>query len=105
MVPVVPRHLVESLNDVLVANFDGELSAEQYRTLVASFDDEPGGWKRCGLAFLEAQALGLELDDIRRSLDVRESGSATGGVVRWNATAWEKARMLLAVAASFLGSR
>ena len=81
---------------------DGELSPEQYRAVLASLEEEPGGWRQCGLAFLEAQALGLELDDIRRSLDVRESGSATGGIVRWNATAWEKARMLVAVAASFL---
>ena len=40
---------------------DGELSAEEYRTLLAALDDEPGGWRRCALAFLEAQSLGREL--------------------------------------------
>src|SRR5262245_40091078 len=34
---------------------DGELSQAQRRELIASLDDEPGGWRRCALAFLEAQ--------------------------------------------------
>lgn len=40
---------------------DGALSAAEYQALLASLDDEPGGWRRCALAFLEAQALGQEL--------------------------------------------
>lgn len=36
---------------------DGELSPDEYRQLLTSLDDEPGGWRRCALAFLEAQAL------------------------------------------------
>jgi hypothetical protein len=43
---------------------DGELSADEYRTLLASLDDEPGGWRRCALAFLEAQAMRRELAGI-----------------------------------------
>jgi hypothetical protein len=35
---------------------DGELSAEERRSLLASLDDEPGAWRRCALAFLEAQS-------------------------------------------------
>jgi hypothetical protein len=48
---------------------DGELSALEYRSLLASLDDEPGGWRRCALAFLEAQALECELGALRRAAD------------------------------------
>ena len=34
---------------------DGELSQDQRRELLAALDDEPGAWRRCALAFLEAQ--------------------------------------------------
>jgi hypothetical protein len=34
---------------------DGELSALERQQLLASLDDRPGGWRRCALAFLEAQ--------------------------------------------------
>ena len=34
---------------------DGELSAAERQQLLASLDDRPGGWRRCALAFLEAQ--------------------------------------------------
>ena len=34
---------------------DGELSEEKRRELLAGLDNEPGGWRRCALAFLESQ--------------------------------------------------
>ena len=34
---------------------DGELSEAKRRELLAGLDNEPGGWRRCALAFLEAQ--------------------------------------------------
>jgi hypothetical protein len=34
---------------------DGELSEQQRRELLAGLDNEPGGWRSCALAFLEAQ--------------------------------------------------
>jgi hypothetical protein len=34
---------------------DGELSETQRRELLAGLDHEPGGWRRCALAFIEAQ--------------------------------------------------
>jgi hypothetical protein len=34
---------------------DGELSQHDRRELLAALDDEPGAWRRCALAFLEAQ--------------------------------------------------
>jgi hypothetical protein len=36
---------------------DGELSADERRQLLASLDDRADGWRRCALAFLEAQSL------------------------------------------------
>ena len=35
---------------------DGELSAEERQRLLASLDSSEDGWRRCALAFLEAQA-------------------------------------------------
>ena len=35
---------------------DGELSAAERRELLASLDERPEGWRRCALAFLEAQS-------------------------------------------------
>ena len=34
---------------------DGELDDAEQRALIASLDDRPAGWRRCSLAFLEAQ--------------------------------------------------
>lgn len=48
---------------------DGELSPEEYRRMLASLDDEPGGWRRCAMAFLEAQAWGQELRGLSDHLD------------------------------------
>jgi len=39
--------------DLLV---DGELSEAARRELLSRLDDEPGGWRRCALAFLEVQS-------------------------------------------------
>ena len=45
---------------------DGELTPAEYRELLSSLDDEPDGWRRCAMAFLEAQALGQDLSALRR---------------------------------------
>jgi hypothetical protein len=37
---------------------DGELSADERRRMIASLDDRADGWRRCALAFLEAQSWG-----------------------------------------------
>ncbi|MGI8979986.1 MAG: hypothetical protein ACR2FY_12240 [Pirellulaceae bacterium] len=51
---------------------DGALSVDQYKSLLASLEDEPGGWRRCAMAFLEAQAWRKEFSAIRR---VEEDGA------------------------------
>jgi len=60
----------ESRFDRLV---DGALTSAEYKSLVSSLEDEPGGWRRCATAFLEAQAWGKEFAAIRR---VEEDGPA-----------------------------
>jgi anti-sigma factor RsiW len=77
---------------------DGELSPDEHRALLASLDDEPGGWRRCALAFLEAQALAAELGTLRRAAERREKAPAH--VARKEKM--DKPRTWLAVAASFL---
>lgn len=50
-----------TLSDVQLDRLvDGELDEREYRAIVKALDEEPGAWKRCALAFLEAQALRRE---------------------------------------------
>lgn len=89
---------------------DGELSAEEYRALLASLEDEPGGWRRCALAFLESQALGRELGSPRHSLSRSGDRCGPGNIDRaGNLPARApktsgpfELQTLLAMAASFL---
>lgn len=43
---------------------DGELPPVQRSELLAALDDEPGGWRRCALAFLEAQSWHWQLSRV-----------------------------------------
>ncbi len=57
---------------------DGEMSDEERYRFLAALDDEPGGWRRCALAFLEDQAW---RQSVRRAgptdfLEERRSASA-----------------------------
>lgn len=81
---------------------DGELSPCEYKALVASLDDEPGGWRRCALAFLEAQALGSELGAVRRSGELPEQAAAPATVVARQPASPARWKLLLAMSASFL---
>jgi hypothetical protein len=91
-----PSRIDEHLFDLLV---DDELSEQQRRQLLASLDDTPDGWRRCALAFLEAQCLGRELSRISRLRPTESRGEkrSVGGVAF--GTHW---RTLVAMAASFL---
>jgi hypothetical protein len=89
---------------------DGELSRDEYRALLAALDDEPGGWRRCALAFLEAQALASDLTEIRGSqclgaapLTVGPAPGARPAAGAARPAGWHgRAFSLLAIAASFL---
>jgi hypothetical protein len=57
--------------DLLV---DGELSEEKRRELLSRLDDEPTGWRRCALAFLQAQSWREACGKVA-SPDVHQPGS------------------------------
>jgi hypothetical protein len=75
---------------------DDELSPDDCRRLLASLDDEPGGWRRCAMAFLEAQAWRRELGELRHEADVRPQPAKANPSRRWVPT-WQGA---LAIAGS-----
>src|SRR3990172_4689745 len=57
--------VMEPNDDILFDRLvDGELSPGERRELLASLDGRPDGWRRCALAFLEAQAWGNELPQV-----------------------------------------
>lgn len=78
---------------------DGEFTAAEYRKLLAALDDEPGGWRRCATAFLEAQAWRHEMTAIRRGQEPAPPPKAS---VPAAASSWRRWLPLLAVAASFV---
>jgi len=91
----------ESISVRLDRLVDGELSPEEYRELMTMLEEEPGLWRQCAIAFLEAQALAQDVGSIRRSLDLRGESAAAKKSPR-TTTVWDKAQVLLAIAASFL---
>src|SRR5262245_7197050 len=51
------NHEIQDNDDVLFDRLvDGELSADERRHFLTSLDDRPDGWRRCAIAFLEAQS-------------------------------------------------
>lgn len=54
---------------------DGELDAEARRELLLSLDARPDGWRRCALAFLEAQSWGRTMKGLVETGDNAESGT------------------------------
>lgn len=94
--------------DLLV---DGELSESERRELLSGLDDEPGGWRRCALAFLEAQAWRHELGAVRdeaarRPGDAVSTDAPAPSVPADHRHAWwlRTSGTLLAMAASFLAA-
>lgn len=74
---------------------DGELSPDEYRQVLTCLDKHPGAWRRCALAFLEAQALHR---DFARLLDAALAGTSAAlsrpppGVEQGPATSAQPAR-------------
>jgi hypothetical protein len=56
----------DSMFDRLV---DGELSPGERRELLTSLDEQPDGWRRCALSFLEAQSWRESLGQLVRERD------------------------------------
>ena len=82
--------------DLLV---DGELPEAERRQLLMALEQTPGGWRRCALAFLEAQSWKQEMVAIRRE---QPSESQAVRAVAWRGFPRSNWGTLLAVAASFL---
>ena len=80
---------------------DGELSADERRALLASLDDEPGAWRRCALAFLEAQSWRWQLSRLAAEPLVCKTSAevAVASQARGRRRFWE---LGLAIAASLL---
>lgn len=57
---------------------DGELSADERRTLLESLDATPGAWRECAVAFLEAQALRSQFGAIDAEVASPPADSANG---------------------------
>src|SRR5688572_19989410 len=55
----------ENDHRVLDRLVDGELSELERQELLSALDDEPAGWRRCALAFLEAQSWEADLKAFR----------------------------------------
>lgn len=88
---------------------DDELSQEQRRKLLGRLDSEPGGWRRCALAFLEAQSWKQAcraLQEGRGNEQPEPSLKYEGSLVRPavpHSSVWPgRLGTLLAMAASFL---
>lgn len=82
---------------------DGELDNVEYRALLSSLETEPDGWRRCAMAFLEAQALRGELRIVRDECCAPPAKPAITPVAKQVTPAhWRRWAMPLSVAASFL---
>jgi hypothetical protein len=80
--------------DLLV---DGELSEAARRDLLSGLDDEPGGWRRCALAFLEAQSWRQAFGAVVSPPKAKSPPKRSAGWFRFGGPAGT----LLAMAASF----
>ena len=76
---------------------DGELSEGDRRELLCRLDEEPGGWRRCALAFLEAQSWKEEFGAMAREPAGGPAASRTARRLPWG----RYLGTLLAMAASF----
>lgn len=83
---------------------DGELSHDEYQALLAELETTPDGWRRCAMAFLEAQAWtqefgAIQLDDLSPN-KVNTRSDATGRERPWSTR--HAVGLMLVMAASFV---
>jgi hypothetical protein len=92
-----PEHQV----DLLV---DGELSESARHELLLHLEHEPGGWRRCALAFLEAQCWKAELGQIAppAANEAAPTKTVALGPIGRRQSWRQHAATLLSIAASFL---
>lgn len=78
---------------------DGELSRDEYNDLLRSLDQQPDGWRRCALAFLEAQALRQEFGELTGNAEVSSQPTTAAASDKRRIRRWPG---VFAIAASFL---
>ena len=81
--------------DLLV---DGELNEDDRGELLRGLDREPDGWRRCAMAFLEAQAWKQALGAMFRPAAQAEAKPRARRPPNWK----RRMEMAMAMAASFL---
>ena len=86
----------ENDHQVLDRLVDGELTELERKELLSALDDEPAGWRRCALAFLEAQSWESDLQAFRD--EPAEPVTRSPSLTR----AWRYLPLGLAMAASLL---
>ncbi len=84
---------IERQIDLLV---DGELGENDRRALLRQLEDEPNGWRRCALAFLESQAWHETLIPS----NVMNLAQATDSQPRLPASRWRRVGRLAGLAAA-----
>ena len=67
MIPTHDADLEPSIQALIDRMIDGEMSPEQLRTCIQRLDSTPDGWRRCALAFLEAQSWGEAFRNLDQS--------------------------------------
>jgi hypothetical protein len=83
----------DSQLDMLV---DGELGDEERRELLSRFETEPDGWRRCALAFLEAQAW-------RQAMrSVSDDSVETSAIAARSHSSWRQFRNVVGMACGLL---
>jgi hypothetical protein len=80
---------------------DGELSGSERRQLLESFDKRPEGWRRCALAFLEAQSWREEMGQVARGVATEATvpKSPASSVAMARKSSWSSVATWLAMAA------
>jgi hypothetical protein len=83
---------------------DGELSQSERRQLLESLDKRPDGWRRCALAFLEAQSWREEMGQVAGGLacDTNQLKLPASSVIPSRTSRWSSVTIWLAMAASLL---
>src|SRR4029079_10623055 len=80
---------------------DGEMTASERRQLLESLDSRPEGWRRCALAFLEAQSWREDLGQVACGVrsETNKSTSPPPSIQRSSKPGWATGARWLAVAA------
>ena len=89
----------DQLFDLLV---DGQLDEPRRRELLSGLDEKPGGWRRCAMAFLEAQSWREAMDALAGAPTRADSPTVAQAAPRIKRRRHDYITTLLGMAASFL---